>query len=102
MLCELLKNCDLTSRLLLKARLYDAPSERRPATTGRPRKRGVSLPKPETMLGGRARHVMRYVYGRHEEVRLCDCQAREYSAPAQLLCVVAVEPLLGGRTRQAF
>ncbi len=99
---ELPKNCDLTSRLLLNARLYGAPPERKPGTRGRPRKRGTLLPTPEAMLGGRARRVTIDIYGRHDEVRLCDCQARVYSAPARPLRVVAVEPLLGGRTRQAF
>lgn len=99
---ELPKNCDLTSRLLMKARLYDAPPERQPGVPGRPRKRGELLPTPEAMLAGRARRVTIDIYGRHDEVRLCDCQARVYSAPARPLRVVAVEPLLGGRTRQAF
>ena len=56
-LCELPRNCDLTSRLLLKARLYDALPERKPGTHGRPRKRGALLPTPEAMLRGRARRV---------------------------------------------
>jgi hypothetical protein len=99
---QLPKNCDLTSRLLMKARLYDAPSARKPGAAGRPRKRGTLLPTPETMLRGRARRVTIDIYGRHDEVRLCDCQARVHSAPERPLCVVAVEPLLGGRTCQAF
>ncbi len=101
-LCELPKNCDLTSRLLMKARLYGAPPERKAGTNGRPRKRGELLPTPEALLQGRARRVTVDVYGRHDEVRLCDCQARVHSAPARPLRVVAVEPLLGGRTCQAF
>jgi hypothetical protein len=99
---ELPKNCDLTSRLLMNARLYDAPPERKPGTHGRPRKRGALLPTPEAMLAGRARRVTLDIYGRHDEVRLCDCEARVYSAPNRPLRVVAVEPLLGGRTCQAF
>ncbi len=99
---ELPQNCDLTSRLLMNARLYDAPPERKPGCKGRPRKRGALLPTPEAMLAGRARRVTLDIYGRHDEVRLCDCQARVYSAPARPLRVVAVEPLLGGRPRQAF
>ena len=50
---ELPKNCDLTSRLLMNARLYDAPPERKPGTNGRPRKRGRLLPTPEAMLAER-------------------------------------------------
>ena len=99
---ELPQNCDLTSRLLLNARLYDAPPQRKPGAPGRPRKRGALLPTPAAMLAGRARRVTIDIYGRHDEVRLCDCQARVHSTPARPLRVVAVEPLLGGRTRQAF
>jgi hypothetical protein len=99
---ELPRNCDLTSRLLLNARLYGAPPERKPGTHGRPRKRGELLPTPEAMLAGRTRRVTIDIYGRHDEVRLCNCQARVYSVPARPLRVVAVEPLLGGRKRQAF
>jgi len=54
------------------------------------------------MLAGRARRVTIDIYGRHDEVRLCDCQARVHSTPTKSLRVVAVEQLLGGRTRQAF
>ena len=99
---ELPKNCDLTSRLLMNARLYDAPPERKSGTKGRPRKRGALLPTPEAMLRGRARRVTLDIYGRHDAVRLCDCQARVHSAPVRSLRVVAVEPLRGGRTCQAF
>ncbi len=35
---DLPKNCDLTSRLNLDARLYEAPPPRKPGTNGRPRK----------------------------------------------------------------
>ena len=54
------------------------------------------------MLKGRARRATVYIYGRHDEVRLCDCEARVHSTPLRSLRVAAVEPLLGGRTRQAF
>src|SRR5262249_50853103 len=37
-------NCDLTSRLLLNARLYGPRPERAAGTNGRPRKRGSQLP----------------------------------------------------------
>jgi len=70
---QLPANCDLTSRLLLDARLYDAPPVRTPGTPGRPRKRGQRLATP-----------------------------RVYAAPRRPLRIVAVEPLTGGRGRQAF
>jgi hypothetical protein len=95
-------NCDLTSRLLLDARLYDAPPVRKPGAKGRPRKRGDRLPTPEQMLDGLCRRVVFGIYGRTETVRLTDGVARVHQAPDQPLRVVAVEPLTGGRHRQAF
>ena len=95
-------NCDLTSRLLIDARLYDAPPRRKPGTNGRPRKRGKRLPTPREMLAGRCRRVSFDIYGRAEKARLVDCQARVYAAPARPLRVVATEPLSGGRKLQAF
>lgn len=44
-------NCELTSRLLLDARVYDAPPARRPGQSGRPRKRGQRLPKRHSCTG---------------------------------------------------
>lgn len=95
-------NCDLTSRLLIDARLYDAPAVRKPGTNGRPRKRGERLPTPQEMLAKRCRRVSFDIYGRVEEARLADCEARVYAAPQRLLRVVAIEPLSGGRKPQAF
>lgn len=98
-------HCDLTSRLLLDARLYDAPPVRQPGTprkNGRPRKRGQRLPTPRQMLGPRTRRLTLDLYGRHDQVRLSDTVARVYAAPDRPLRIVAVEPLRGGRTRQAF
>lgn len=95
-------NCDLTSRLLLDARLYDAPPEHTTGQRGRPRKRGHRLPSPELMLAQRCRRVSLAIYGRTEEARLADCQARVYATPDQPLRVVAIDPLRGGRGRQAF
>lgn len=95
-------NCDLTSRLLIDARLYDAPAVRKPGTNGRPRKRGERLPTPQEMLAKRCRRVSLDIYGRVEEARLADCEARVYAAPQRLLRVVAIEPLSGGRKPQAF
>jgi DDE superfamily endonuclease len=101
-LCYLPANCDLTSRLLKDARLYDAPPERKPGTNGRPRKRGQRLPTPEAMLTGRCRRVTWNIYGRTERARLADACARVYAAPQRPLRVVAVEALCGGRGQQVF
>jgi hypothetical protein len=95
-------NCDLTSRLTLKARLYSAPPKRKKGTKGRPRKRGGRLPTPEAMLQERARHLVLSIYGRKEKARVCDAEARVYAAPERPLRVVAVEALQGGRGREAF
>lgn len=95
-------NCDLTSRLPLDARLYDAPPPRQPGARGRPRKRGARLPTPAQMLGQRARRVELDLYGRKHKARIVDMVARWYSVPARPLRIVAVEPLTGGRPVQAF
>lgn len=42
------------------------------------------------------------LYGRHDRVRLVEATACVYAAPERLLRIVAVEPLTGGRQRQAF
>jgi hypothetical protein len=99
---QLPSNCDLTSRVLMDARLHAAPEARRPGAKGRPRKRGVRLPTPEQMLQQRARRLCLQIYGRKDKVRLYDTQAYSYSAPTRLLRIVAVEPLTGGRKKQAF
>jgi len=102
---QLPANCDLTSRLLLDARLYDAPPVRTPGTPGRPRKRGQRLATPRQMLDlrkQRGRRVTLNIYGRADRVRLVDTEARVYAAPQRPLRIVAVEPLTGGRGRQAF
>ncbi len=99
---ELPANCDLTSRLLLDARLYDPPPTRKPGTNGRPRKRGRRLPSPRQMLAQRARRIELDLYGRTDHVRLTDIEARVYTAPDRPLRIVAVEPLIGGRPMQAF
>lgn len=95
-------NCDLTSRLTLNARLYTAPPERKAGTNGRPRKRGSLLPTPQAMLQERARRLVLSIYGRQEEARVCDTEARVYAVPQRPLRVVAVEALKGGRGREAF
>lgn len=100
-LLELPGNCDLTSRLLLNARLYEPPP---PPTgrSGRPRKRGNRLPTPEQMLQGRCRRIELDIYGRHDKSRIAEAVARVYAAPDRPLKVVAVQPLSGGREVQAF
>ena len=98
-------NCDLTSRLLLDARLYDPPPARQPGKRGRPRKRGQRLPTPRQMLEPRpqrARRIELNLYGRHQSARVNDIEARVYAAPGRPLRIVAVQPLTGGRTMQAF
>jgi len=99
---DLPENCDLTSRLDLDARLYDAPPVRKPGTNGRPRKRGAQLPSPRHMLTGRARRMTLDIYGRRDKVRVSDSVGRAYAVPHRPLRIVAVEPLTGGRREQAF
>lgn len=96
------ENCDLTSRLPMDARLYDAPPERKPGQVGRPRKRGDLLPTPTARLEERCRRQTFAIYGRSETARIADCQARVHKAPERPLRVVAVQPLTGGRKPQAF
>lgn len=101
MVAHLPANCDLTSRLVLDARLHDAPP---PKTSGRgrPRVRGDRLPSPEQMLQGRARHWTLNIYGRKQQARMCDAVARLYRVPTRPVRVVAVEALRGGRGQEAF
>jgi hypothetical protein len=95
-------NCHLTSRLVMGARLYDAPPPRHPGQGGRPRLRGRRLPTPEQMLQQRARRLTLHIYGRDDRVRIATALARVHAVPWCRLRVVAVEPLTGGRPRQAF
>ena len=99
---ELPENCDLTSRLDLDARVYDALPVRKPGTNGRRRMRGLQLPSPRQMLTGRASRLTLNIYGRHDKVRMSDCVARAYAVPDRPLRILAVEPLTGGRRVQAF
>ena len=101
-LAHLPANCDLTSRLDLNARLYDAPPVRKPGTNGRPRKRGQRLPTPRQMLDQRTRRLTLDIYGRRDRSRVADQVARVHAVPQRPLRIVAVEPLTGGRKRQAF
>jgi DDE superfamily endonuclease len=96
-------NGDLTSRLTLDARLYDAPPpHRKNRKGGRPRKRGKRLPTPEQMLKNRCRRLTLDIYGRKDKSRIAECVARVYAAPDRDMKIVAVEPLVGGRKAQAF
>jgi SRSO17 transposase len=95
-------NCDLTSRLKMDARLYDAPPLGKNPKGGRPRKRGKRLPTPEQMLLGRCLRLTLDIYGRKDKSRVADCIARVYAAPDRDMKIVAVEPLTGGRKAQAF
>ena len=101
-LLELPGNCELTSRLKMDARLYDAPAPRKRGQLGRPPVRGRRLANPQQMLKGRCRHLTLDIYGRRDKSRVAECVARVYAVPAMLLKVVAVEPLSGGRIAQAF
>jgi len=101
-LCHLPKNCDLTSRLVKDARLYDAPPAPKAGARGRPRVRGKKLPTPQAMLAGRCRRESLDIYGRSEEVRIAHGEARMFAAPERPLRVVAVEALEGGRGQEAF
>lgn len=101
-LCRLPDNCDLTSRLDLKARLHEPPPARKPGTNGRPRRRGPRLPTPLERLQQRAARLTLDLYGRRDHCRVAECEARVYAAPQRPLRIVAVEPLSGGRTTQAF
>ena len=101
-LTRLPDNCDLTSRLLLDARLYDPPPARKPGTCGRPRKRGRRLPTPRQMLRQRTRRLTLEIYGRRDRSRVADCVARLHAMPDRPLRIVAVEPARGGRRMQAF
>jgi len=101
-LAKLPGNCDLTSRFLLAARLYDARPERVPGTNGRPRKRGQRLPSPTDMLEGRCRRMSLSIYGRSYRSCITDQVARVFAKPDRPLRVVASEALEGGRGREAF
>jgi hypothetical protein len=101
-LAHLPVNCDLTSRLPMNARLYEAPPPRKPGARGRPRKRGARLPTPAQMLRQRTRRVTLSMYGDKRKARIIDTVARCHNVPDRPLRVVATEPLSGGRPDQAF
>lgn len=95
-------NCDLTSRLLLDARLVDDPAPRRPHRRGRPALRGKPLPSPRQMLKQRAVRLKRKTYGRDDRLRVVERQARLYHVPQRKVKVVASESLRGGRCLRAY
>ena len=99
---ELPSNCDLTSRLGLDARLYDAPPKRKPKQQGRTRKRGRKLPTPKKMLEGGTKTLTLKLYGRRDRVRMTDAVGRAHAVPDRPLRIVAVHPIAGGRGPQAF
>jgi SRSO17 transposase len=96
-------NCDLTSRIVLDARLHAMPPSFRNGKVGRPRKRGVRLPSPAQMLKTRGQHICVDIYGRrNERMRVVSTMACVYKVPHRQLRIVAVDPLVGGRPQQAF
>jgi len=101
-LSKLPDNCDLTSRLLINARLHAAPPERKPGTNGRPRKRGQRLANPGQMLEQRGRRITIELYGRSTRMRFVDTVARVFRVPERDLRIVATEALAGGRGREVF
>ena len=101
-LAHLPTNCELTSRLPMNARLYEAPPPRKPGARGRPRVRGARLPTPAQMLRQRARRVTLCMYGDKRKARLVDMVARWHNVPERPLRIVATQPLSGGRPDQAF
>lgn len=101
-LCNLPENCDITSRLLPTARLFDPPPAPEKGRRGRPPKRGARLPSPTAMLEGRCRRVTLDIYGRCHKARVADCVARVHAAPSRPLRVVATEAIGGGRGVEVF
>ena len=95
-------NCDLTSRAVLDARLYEAPPMRKPGQRGRGRRRGKKLPTPKQMLSKRCRRIALSIYGRTESARVAEAEARMFAVPERPLRIVAVEALAGGRGMEAF
>jgi hypothetical protein len=95
-------NCDLTSRLLLDARLVADPRPRRPGQKGRAALRGKPLPSPRQMLTGRATRQRRKTYGRDDVLRVVRQTARLYHVPRRRVAVVAAESLRGSRCVRAY
>lgn len=94
-------NCDLTSRLVLDARLHAAPPPKS-NKVGRPHRRGAKQPTPREMLQKRCRHIELNIYGRNNPMRIASQKARIYNVPDRELLIVATEALRGGRGEEAF
>lgn len=99
---QLPANCDLTSRVLLNARLHDASPAPRLGQRGRPHRRGAKLPTPKQMLAERCRRLELSLYGRTVSARVADAVARVFAIPERALRIVATEALRGGRGQEAF
>jgi hypothetical protein len=95
-------NCDLTSRLVLNARLHDAPPAPQAGRRGRPRRRGKKLPTPKEMLAQRCRKVELSIYGRDFSARIAEAIGRTFAVPEVPLKIVASQALRGGRGQEAF
>lgn len=95
-------NCELTSRLLLDARLVDDPAPRRPGQRGRRPLRGRALPSPRKLLEQRATRLQRKTYGRDDRLRVVEQQARLYHVPGRKVKVVASQSLRGSRCLRAY
>jgi len=54
------------------------------------------------MLAARATRLILNLYGRRDKVRVAEAQGCVHAACQRLLKIVAVEPLTGGRKKQAF
>jgi hypothetical protein len=54
------------------------------------------------MLAERPRRAVMTIHGREQQARVRDVEARLYTGPNRPLRVVAIEPLSGGRGKQAF
>ena len=95
-------HCDLTSRLDLDARLYQAAPPSEPGANDRPRRRSSRLPAPKEMLQTRSRRITLDIYGQRDRSRVAQQAAYLYAMPDRPIRMVAVEPLTGGRRTQAF
>lgn len=95
-------NCDLTSRLVLNARLHKKAPSKTAGQVGRPKVRGERLPTPAQILSGRAKRHTLAMYGRKDEVRVTEMVGCPFKSPQRPIKVVATEALRGGRGKQAF
>ena len=62
----------------------------------------ASACRTRQMFEGRMERRTLDLYGRRDRVRMAQTLGRWHRALDRPLCVVAVDPLTGGRTRQAF